>query len=97
MENLVRLNRNELRRLALAGAEVRLNELRTEEIRLSGIVKLLTDKAELASHAVRNTPAEWPKGKRLMSDAQRAAVSRRMKKFWAKRRRERKAAAAEAK
>jgi hypothetical protein len=76
------LNRTELRRLARLGAEARLAELRREE---AAIRQAFPD-------LVRGRPARKPgrpaggRRRRGMSSAQRKAVSERMKKYWADRR-----------
>jgi hypothetical protein len=73
-----------LRDLARAGAEATLNQLRTE------IVAIERTFPELAlstrRREVRQTLARVTKKTRRMSAEARKAVSRRMKKYWAERR-----------
>jgi hypothetical protein len=83
------LTREELQRLARLGAKSRLEELRKEE---SAIRRAFPDlfggrKRQAPSSEAR--PARRRRGKG-MSAAARKAVSARMKKYWAARRKEKK-------
>ena len=83
------LTREELRRLARLGAKSRLEELQREE---AAIRRAFPD---LFGGRGRQSPgaARGPAGRRRkgMSAAARNAVSERMKKYWAARRKEKKA------
>jgi hypothetical protein len=76
-----------LREFALVGARARLEELRREEASLRGDFPELfrgTGAPQRASStSTKATPA---RGRRSMSAAQRKAVSERMRKYWADRR-----------
>ncbi len=89
------LNRQEVKRFALIGAQARLDELQAE---IASLVKAFP---ELAGRAVTKrgrtaavaAPAAATKRSRKrakfnMSDDQKKAVSDRMKKYWAARRKE---------
>jgi hypothetical protein len=86
----------ELRRLALIGAEGRIESLRAE---IAAIVELFPELKSVAGGAAgrggraakkaANSKRNWN-----MSAAQRKAVSARMKKYWAARRKEKAAGAA---
>ena len=71
------LSREQLRRLARVGALARLAELRTEEAAIHRAFPGLATKAPAAKAGRRRS---------RMSAAARAAVSERMKKYWAERR-----------
>jgi len=79
------MEKAELLRLARVGAEARLNELRTEE---AAILKAFPDlrgrRTQLKSNGIEAAPAR--QHRRKMSAAARKAVSERMKKYWAGRR-----------
>ena len=88
------LSRVEVKRLALIGAQSRLDALNAE---ISQIVRAFPElsrggRATAASTAVsNNTPRKGRGGRKRnwnMSDAQKRAVSERMKKYWAGRRKE---------
>jgi hypothetical protein len=96
------LSRNEVKRLALIGAQSRLESLRAEistilrafpELGRGGAVNNVSARTETAQRGRggRRRKRNWS-----MSDAQKRAVSERMKKYWAGRRKE-KAAKAPAK
>jgi hypothetical protein len=69
-----------LRAFALVGARARLDEIKKEEAGLKA------EFPELFRGAAK-APAETPKrGRRAMSAAQKKAVSERMRKYWADRR-----------
>jgi hypothetical protein len=86
----------ELRRLALIGAEGRIESLRAE---IAAIVELFPElkgaaggaggRGGRAAKKAANSKRNWN-----MSAAQRKAVSARMKKYWAARRKEKAAGAA---
>lgn len=90
------LSRQEVKRFALIGARARLDELRAE---IASLVKAFPELAQGAA-ATRKTkkrasavPAGNAKRGRkrraaVMSDDQKKAVSERMKKYWAGRRKE---------
>jgi hypothetical protein len=79
-----RLNAEKLRELARTGAEVTLNRLRAE------IVAIERTFPELAlprrRRALRRTVKQATNRTRQMSAAARKAVSERMQKYWAERR-----------
>lgn len=89
------LSRDEIRRLARLGAERRLQELRSEEAAILAAFPDLGQAAgsrgrrgrpkESASAAARGGTAKR-RPRRKMSAAQKRAVSERMKKYWAARR-----------
>ena len=87
------LNRQELRRLARLGAKARLEELRREE---AAIRRAFPDLGGRQAGRTAEATAEAG-GKRRrrrrsrMSAAARRAVSERMKKYWAERRKAKKA------
>ena len=72
------LNRDELRRLARLGAKARLEELRKEEAAIRGAFPDLFTGRRVAARGRKRTAG--------MSAAARKAVSIRMKKYWAERR-----------
>jgi len=77
------LTREELQRLARLGAKSRLEELRREEISIRrAFPDLFAGGRGRASGGVGASP----KRRRRMSAAARKAVSARMKKYWAARR-----------
>ena len=99
------LSRNEVKRLALIGAQSRLESLRAE---ISSILRAFPElgRAGAANHAAERTEApqrgRGGRGARKrrnwsMSDAQKRAVSERMKKYWAARRKDKAAKAPAAK
>ena len=72
------LNQARLRAFALVGARARLEELRKEEAQLKSVFpELFKGGAAKAPRAKR--------GRKSMSAAQKKAVSDRMKKYWADR------------
>jgi hypothetical protein len=88
------LSRVEVKRLALIGAQSRLDDLNAE---IASIVRAFPElsrggRAKAAATAVGNdTPRKGRGGRKRnwnMSDAQKRAVSERMKKYWAGRRKE---------
>ncbi len=84
------LSREELRRLALAGAKTRLQELEAERR------SLMHEFPELGPARSKGPVSRRPaahKGKRKMTAAERRAISKRMKALWAERRKARNKAA----
>jgi hypothetical protein len=80
------LTREELHRLARLGAKARLEELRKEE---AAIRRAFPDLFGVARQASTGNGA--PRRKRKpMTDAQKAIVSERMKKYWAAKRKTKK-------
>ena len=87
------LSRVEVKRLALIGAQSRLDALNAE---ISSIIRAFPElsrgRAPAATTAVGNDTPRKGRGSRKrnwnMSDAQKRAVSERMKKYWASRRKE---------
>lgn len=83
------LSREDLKRLARLGAMRRLEELRGEE---AAIRAAFPEIFRASTRAVRNTdddarkPVRRRRRKSKMSPAQRKAVSERMTKYWAERR-----------
>ncbi|MGE3276184.1 MAG: hypothetical protein AB7O67_13810 [Vicinamibacterales bacterium] len=81
------LSRDDLKRLARLGAMKRLEEIRKEEAAIRAAFPELFNKATAAMPA--GATAEAPKRQRRqrkMSASARKAVSDRMKKYWADRR-----------
>jgi hypothetical protein len=87
----------ELKRLALIGAQGRIEALRAEIASIVELFPELRDVAGLSGRAGRGVKkAAGAKGSSRswnMSSAQRKAVSARMKKYWAARRKEKAATA----
>jgi hypothetical protein len=83
------LNRQELQRLARLGARARLEELRLEEAAIRRAFPDLFRGGRGRASAATETPATTRRRRRRsrMSPAARKAVSERMKKYWAERRR----------
>jgi hypothetical protein len=85
------LSRDQLRRLARLGALSRLEELRKEEAAIRAAFPDLArgaGKGRPASGAAA-TPVKRKRRRRKMSAAEKKAVSDRMKKYWAERRKAR--------
>lgn len=86
------LTRDELRRLARLGAARRLEELRREEAALRAAFPGLgiesTGRGRRSAQAANGATATRRR-RRKMSAAQKRAVSERMKKYWAERRKAR--------
>jgi hypothetical protein len=87
------LSREEIKRLARLGAQRRLQELRQEEAALRATLPDLEEtgaagggrgRSRKAQGSARTAPAK--RRRRKMSAAARKAVSDRMKKYWASRR-----------
>ncbi|HEY7791564.1 MAG TPA: hypothetical protein VIC33_13690 [Vicinamibacterales bacterium] len=91
------LSREELHRLARLGAEARLQELRREEANIrqafpdlfrAGAGRGRKRAGAAAASASDAAPARAGRRQYRMSATQKKAVSERMKKYWAARRRE---------
>lgn len=90
------LSREELHRLARLGAQARLEEIRREEAAIRKTFPELFNKstrpvARATAKSVSTDEEAAPKGRRRrrrnnMSPAMRKAVSERMRKYWAERR-----------
>ena len=78
------LNRQELNRLARMGAQTRLEELRREE---AAIRQAFPDLFRGGAGRAKAAGGGRRRGRRRMSAAARRAVSERMTKYWAARRR----------
>ena len=76
-------NQARLRAFALVGARARLEEIRKEEASLRAEFPEL-----FRGGATAKAAAPKKRGRRAMSAAQKKAVSERMKKYWAERRRQ---------
>jgi hypothetical protein len=75
------LNRDQLRRLARLGAQARLEELRREEAAIRAAFPDLFGGRRRSAE-----PRAGRRRRRSMSAANRKAVSERMRKYWAERR-----------
>jgi len=85
------LTREEMQRLARLGAKARLEELRREEFAIRGAFPdLFRGRGRKASARDMGAPAATRRRRSNMSAAARKAVSERMKKYWAARRKEKK-------
>jgi hypothetical protein len=82
-----RMSAEHLRELARAGAEHAVRQLRAEIIAIERTFPEL--KLPQARHAVRESVIEATRKTRRMSAAARKAVSARMKRYWAERRKAR--------
>jgi hypothetical protein len=89
------LSRNEVKRLALIGAQSRLESLRAEISTILRAFPELGRGGAVSNVASRTEAPQRGRGGRgrkrrnwSMSDAQKRAVSERMKKYWAGRRKE---------
>jgi len=81
------LNQEQLRRLARLGAMARLDQLRQEEAAIRGEFPELFGRGRQAqSHDGQVTSGRRRRRRRTMSAAGRRAVSVRMRKYWAERR-----------
>jgi hypothetical protein len=81
---LANLSQEQLRGLARLGAAARLEQLREEEAAIKSAFPDLFGRGRRAQ--VRNGQAPGAKRRRGMSAAARKAVSERMRKYWAERR-----------
>jgi hypothetical protein len=99
------LSRNDVKRLALIGAQSRLESLRAEISTILRAFPELGRGGSVNNVASRTETPQRGRGGRggrkrrnwAMSDAQKRAVSERMKKYWAGRRKEKAAKATAAK
>lgn len=81
------LNRDQLQRLARLGAQARLEELRQEEAAIRAAFPDLFRGRARGRTAAAGAPAKTVRRRRRgMSAAARKAVSERMRKYWAERR-----------
>jgi hypothetical protein len=87
---MANLSQEQLRRLARLGATARLEELRREEVAIRAeFPELFGRGAKRAAKAEGNSQGTGRAGRRrraAMSPASRKAVSERMRKYWAERR-----------
>jgi len=83
------LSRDELRRLARLGALSRLAELRREEAAIRAAFPDLFRAGRGKAAGTAAAPAKRARKRRKMSAAEKKAVSERMKKYWADRRKAR--------
>ncbi len=79
------LNREQLQRLARLGAQARLDELRREEVAIRAAFPDLFGRGRQRKAGGEPAPA-GTRRRRGMSAAARKAVSERMRKYWAERR-----------
>jgi hypothetical protein len=84
MANTPRLTADRLRELARTGAEVTLKRLRAEIIAIERTFPEL--RLRQGRHALRRSIEDATTRTRQMSEATRKAVSARMKRYWAERR-----------
>ena len=84
------LTREELQRLAKLGAKSRLEELRREESAIRRAFPDLFGGRKKQAPGAEARPAKRRRRRSKMSAAARQAVSDRMKKYWAARRKEKK-------
>ena len=89
-DTLATLNQEQLRRLARLGAIARLEQLRQEEVAIRAEFPELFGRGRRAGaangRATAGTEGGGRRRRRAMSAAQRKAVSERMRKYWAERR-----------
>lgn len=84
---MANLNQEQLRRLARLGAISRLEQLRQEEAGIRAEFPELFGRGRRAAAAAPAAAAGRKRRRRKpMSDAQKKAVSERMRKYWAERR-----------
>lgn len=85
---MANLNQDQLRRLARLGAVARLNELRQEEAAIRAEFPDLFGRGRRAAAVADNVAGgrRRRRRRRAMSPAARKAVSERMRKYWAERR-----------
>ena len=81
---MANLNQEQLRRLARLGAMARLEQLRQEEAAIRSEFPELFGRGRRAD--LGNGAATAPRRRKAMSAAARKAVSERMRKYWAARR-----------
>jgi len=81
------LNQDQLRRLARLGAKARLDEIRQEEAAIRAAFPDLFGRGRRSASGAEASPtAGRRRRRRSMSAAARKAVSERMRKYWAERR-----------
>jgi hypothetical protein len=80
------LNQEQLRRLARLGAMARLEQLKQEEAAIRGEFPELFGRGRQAQPANGAVRSGRRRRRRAMSAAARKAVSQRMRKYWAERR-----------
>ncbi len=85
---MARLNQDQLRRLARLGAVARLEQLRQEEAAIRAEFPELFGRGRRRAEEGKATASASHGGRRrkAMSPANRKAVSERMRKYWAERR-----------
>jgi hypothetical protein len=84
------LNREEMRRLARLGAQARLVELKREEAIIRRAFPELFRAGTRPLTGAKANADRGPRRRSRMSPAARKAVSERMKKYWAERRKAKK-------
>jgi hypothetical protein len=84
-DSVATLNTEQLRRLARLGAIARLEQLKQEEAAIRAEFPELFGRGRRAAGADVVKPSRR-RGRRKMSSAARKAVSERMRKYWAERR-----------
>jgi phage portal protein BeeE len=80
------LNQEQLRRLARLGAMARLEQLKQEEAAIRGEFPELFGRGRQAQQANGAVTSSRRRRRRAMSAAARKAVSQRLRKYWADRR-----------
>ena len=83
---MANLSQEQLRRLARLGAMARLEQLRQEEAAIRGEFPELFGRGRQAQAGDSGVTRGRPRRRRAMSAAARRAVSVRMRKYWAERR-----------
>jgi len=83
---MANLNAEQLRRLARLGAMARLEQLREEESAIRGEFPELFGRGRQKGTPAAGATTRRRRKKRTMSAAGRQAVSERMKRYWAERR-----------
>jgi hypothetical protein len=83
---MANVNQDQLRRLARLGAVTRLEQLREEEADIRAEFPELFGGRRESGRAPAKDAAHSSRRRRAMSAAQRKAVSERMRKYWAARR-----------
>ena len=84
---MANLNAEQLRRLARLGAMARLQQLREEETAIRAAFPELFGARGRSARVTEEAPAErGRRPRKQMTPAQKKAVSERMRKYWAERR-----------
>ena len=83
---MANLNQEQLRRLARLGAMARLEQLKQEETAIRGEFPELFGRGRQAQQGDGARTSGRRRRRRAMSAAARKAVSQRMRKYWAERR-----------